>query len=134
DVAVMASKSLGTLTLDLVAKVGGFVSGMEKAERTAKRSARSASDSYRNASKEITQSNDQIVKSVRSAAGAIGAAFTVSKIVGYTEAYTTMNNRLLLVTEGTREFAEAQKSIIDIAQNNRQGLSETAELYQRIAT
>lgn len=29
----MASKSLGTLTLDLVAKVGGFVSGMDRAER-----------------------------------------------------------------------------------------------------
>lgn len=29
----MASKSLGTLTLDLVAKVGGFVQGMDKAER-----------------------------------------------------------------------------------------------------
>lgn len=29
----MASKSLGTLTLDLVAKIGGFVSGMDKAAR-----------------------------------------------------------------------------------------------------
>lgn len=29
----MASKSLGTLTIDLVAKVGGFVSGMDRAER-----------------------------------------------------------------------------------------------------
>ncbi|QOU44136.1 hypothetical protein [Klebsiella pneumoniae] len=29
----MAGKSLGTLTIDLVAKVGGFVSGMDKAER-----------------------------------------------------------------------------------------------------
>lgn len=29
----MASKSLGTLTLDLVARTGGFVAGMEKAER-----------------------------------------------------------------------------------------------------
>ncbi|GAB3099680.1 hypothetical protein G8770_03530 [Aestuariicella hydrocarbonica] len=29
----MATKSLGTLTLDLVAKVGGFVQGMDKAER-----------------------------------------------------------------------------------------------------
>ncbi|MFU3925903.1 phage tail tape measure protein [Pseudomonas aeruginosa] len=29
----MASRSLGTLTLDLVAKVGGFVSGMDAAER-----------------------------------------------------------------------------------------------------
>ncbi|ENQ9252881.1 phage tail tape measure protein [Klebsiella pneumoniae] len=29
----MAGRSLGTLTIDLVAKVGGFVSGMDKAER-----------------------------------------------------------------------------------------------------
>ncbi|HIB3268662.1 TPA: phage tail tape measure protein [Citrobacter youngae] len=30
----MAGKSLGTLTLDLIAKTGGFVSGMDKAERS----------------------------------------------------------------------------------------------------
>ncbi|MBF8651285.1 tail tape measure protein [Pseudomonas putida] len=30
----MASRSLGTLTLDVIAKVGGFVSGMDKAERS----------------------------------------------------------------------------------------------------
>lgn len=30
----MAGKSLGTLTIDLIAKVGGFVSGMDKAERS----------------------------------------------------------------------------------------------------
>ncbi|MFT7337636.1 MAG: hypothetical protein ACI92B_000958 [Marinobacter maritimus] len=33
----MASKSLGTLTLDLVAKTGGFVQGMTKAERESKK-------------------------------------------------------------------------------------------------
>ncbi|WP_234015214.1 phage tail tape measure protein [Cronobacter dublinensis] len=30
----MASKSLGTLTIDLIAKVGGFVSGLDKAQRS----------------------------------------------------------------------------------------------------
>lgn len=30
----MASRSLGTLTLDVIAKVGGFVAGMDKAERS----------------------------------------------------------------------------------------------------
>lgn len=30
----MAGKSLGTLTIDLIAKVGGFVAGMDKAERS----------------------------------------------------------------------------------------------------
>lgn len=33
----MASKSLGTLTLDLIAKVGGFVAGMDQAERSAEK-------------------------------------------------------------------------------------------------
>jgi len=36
----MANKSLGTLTLDLVAKIGGFVAGMTEAERAADKSAK----------------------------------------------------------------------------------------------
>lgn len=37
----MASKSLGTLTLDLIAKVGGFEAGMDKASRKSKNTAKS---------------------------------------------------------------------------------------------
>lgn len=33
----MASKSLGTLTLDVIAQVGGFVAGMDKAERSSQK-------------------------------------------------------------------------------------------------
>lgn len=33
----MASKSLGTLTIDLIAKVGGFTSGMDKAQRASEK-------------------------------------------------------------------------------------------------
>lgn len=33
----MASRSLGTLTLDVIAQVGGFVAGMEKAERSSQK-------------------------------------------------------------------------------------------------
>lgn len=33
----MASRSLGTLTLDVIAQVGGFVAGMDKAERTSEK-------------------------------------------------------------------------------------------------
>lgn len=33
----MASRSLGTLTLDVIAQVGGFVSGMDKAERSSEK-------------------------------------------------------------------------------------------------
>lgn len=56
----MASKSLGTLTLDLVAKVGGFVAGMDKAERS--------SEKWRK----------QVEKSATAAGAAVGAAAAVA--------------------------------------------------------
>ena len=46
----MASRSLGTLTLDLVAKIGGFTAGMDKAERDAAKSAKNIEDSLKSIS------------------------------------------------------------------------------------
>lgn len=42
----MASRSLGTLTLDLIAKIGGFTSGMTQAERIAQSRTRSIERSF----------------------------------------------------------------------------------------
>ena len=43
----MASKSLGTLTLDLVAKVGGFEAGMDKGQRSAEKWRKSVESSMK---------------------------------------------------------------------------------------
>ncbi len=43
----MASKSLGTLTLDLVAQTGGFIQGMDKAERASKKWRKEVQDNLR---------------------------------------------------------------------------------------
>lgn len=56
----MASKSLGTLTIDLIAKTGGFVAGMDKAERSSQKWRR------------------QVEKNVAAAGAAIGAATAVA--------------------------------------------------------
>lgn len=58
----MSSKSLGTLTLDLVAKVGGFVSGMDKAERSS------------------AKWRKQVEKNASAAGKAIGAAASVASV------------------------------------------------------
>lgn len=47
----MASKSLGTLTLDLVARVGGFVAGMDKAERQSEKWRKSVEKNLKSAAK-----------------------------------------------------------------------------------
>lgn len=50
----MASKSLGTLTLDLIAKIGGFEQGMDKAARTAERRMKQISDTASKAGKVLS--------------------------------------------------------------------------------
>ncbi|HDZ2201624.1 TPA: phage tail tape measure protein [Klebsiella pneumoniae] len=66
----MAGKSLGTLTIDLVAKVGGFVSGMDKAERAS--------------AKWSKQVQDDVAKSSAALAGIGAAAIAAGLAVGAT--------------------------------------------------
>jgi len=65
----MASKSLGTLTLDLVARTGGFVQGMDKAERSSKK--------WR---KQVEKDAQAIGKGIGIAAAAVAAATTAMVI------------------------------------------------------
>ncbi|HFQ6845204.1 TPA: phage tail tape measure protein [Serratia marcescens] len=68
----MASKSLGTLTIDLIAKTGGFVSGMDKAER--------ASEKWR---KQVQKDVADSSKALAGMATAAMAAATAIGVAGY---------------------------------------------------
>ncbi|HHC2798427.1 TPA: phage tail tape measure protein [Klebsiella pneumoniae] len=66
----MAGKSLGTLTIDLIAKVGGFVQEMDKAERASQK----WRDQVKKDAKEISTSIIAIGAAAATAAVGIGAA------------------------------------------------------------
>ncbi|MCK9563090.1 MAG: hypothetical protein M0R02_10285, partial [Bacteroidales bacterium] len=66
----MASKSLGQLTIDLIAKVGGFVEGMDKAERAANKRAKDIDKALANMAKGAERHLNAAAKAV----GAIGVA------------------------------------------------------------
>ncbi|SBY37656.1 Prophage tail length tape measure [Klebsiella pneumoniae] len=66
----MAGKSLGTLTIDLIAKVGGFVQGMDKAERASQK----WRDQVKKDAKEISTSIIAIGAAAATAAVGIGTA------------------------------------------------------------
>lgn len=66
----MAGKSLGTLTIDLIAKVGGFVQGVDKAERASQK----WRDQVKKDAKEISTSIIAIGAAAATAAVGIGAA------------------------------------------------------------
>ncbi|RYJ18001.1 phage tail tape measure protein [Rahnella variigena] len=74
----MASKSLGTLTIDLVAQVGGFVSGMDRASRAADKWA-----------KEVQADSVKTAKAIASVGAAAYAAATAVGVAGFNLLKTT---------------------------------------------
>ena len=66
--------------------------------------------------------------------GITAGLLSARQILQAAESWVTLNNRLRLVTDSTNAFNSAQENIFRIAQETRQGLTATAELYQRIAT
>ncbi len=68
------SNSLGTLTLDLVAQMGGWVNGFTQAERATKAETRKMQKSIR----EVEKSVKSMGNTMRSVAGLIGVSLTVS--------------------------------------------------------
>lgn len=73
----MASRSLGTLTIDLIAKIGGFTQGMTKAEREADKKARDLKRKLQSHAKDVEKTWNSITQAL--AAGfagiTVGAVF-----------------------------------------------------------
>lgn len=74
-----------------------------------------------------------LISTVSGLAAPLAAAFSAAKIAAAAEQYANLTNRLRLVTEGADQLAYAQQSVYEIAQNSRQPLETTAQVYQRIA-
>src|SRR5690606_24294992 len=88
----MASKSLGTLTLDLVAKIGAFTGPLDRASQEAKK---------RNA--EMAKSFDNLAKGVGAAIGSIPAVLT-ALVVSSAGVAKEISNQATLAGLGTTEF------------------------------
>ncbi|MDH0749532.1 phage tail tape measure protein [Pseudomonas sp. GD03842] len=84
-----------------------------------------------------TMAMERQIRSLASAAaglaGPLAAAFSVVEISKAAGEYTNITNRLRLVTDGSLQLALAQDSVFKAAQNSRQSLESTAQVYQRIA-
>lgn len=83
----MAGKSLGTLTIDLIAKVGGFVAGMDKAERSSTKWRRQV---------------ESDVKAAGSAIASIGAAAAGAAITTSAAGFALLKSTSQQITETDR--------------------------------
>ncbi|QXH44284.1 phage tail tape measure protein [Pseudomonas xanthosomatis] len=122
----MASRSLGTLTLDLIARIGGFQQGMDQAARATQRSMSQVERSADRASQAV-------VTSFKAIAGAAAAYLGAQQVMEYSQAWVGVQNRIKQVSSSFDEFSKQSQSVFSIAQNSQSSLEATAELYQRIA-
>ena len=92
----MASKSLGTLTLDLIAKVGGFVAGMDAAERS--------SEKWRKTVENNAKAAGAAIGAGAAAAVTAMTAFAVSAVTSTASAAKEITNLSTLAGLSTTQF------------------------------
>ena len=76
---------------------------------------------------------DRVQFQLSRVAGAIAAAFSVRQITAYADAYTNIQNRLRVVTNGTEELARVTKQLLDVANDTRSEYQATAVLFSTLA-
>lgn len=113
---------LGTLTLDLIARVTNFTAPLDQAERKAKSSTNS-----------IVADFGRTEIAAKNLVGSLAGLITVGAAVAKTDDYIGLQNRLKLVTDNQKELSQAMSDTFTIAQNSGAAWQSTAMVYQRFA-
>lgn len=118
----MAGNSLGTLTLDLVARIGRFVQPLQDAERQTRQSAQRINNDLRFIS--------DGVKSMLTSFAGIGVIYSAMDAA---DKFTGVRNKLVLVTNSQNELNAAMQMSFDIAQRTGSSWEGVSTIYQRFA-
>ena len=110
----MSTRSLGRLTLDLVAKVGGFEAGMDKASRTAKKTGKEISS----AADEAGESWKRLRVVAAGALAGISAASIAHSFIENTKAFEQEQAQLGAVLKSTGEAAGFNRQQINDMAND----------------
>lgn len=63
----------------------------------------------------------------------VGVGFAVKQLAELGDAFTNLQNRLRVVTEGQRELGRVTEELLQVANRSRSSFESTAELYSRLA-
>ncbi len=83
--------------------------------------------------KKKTKEQSKSLSGLKKAFAAVGVALLARQFVKLTDTYAGVNNKLKLVTNGTKELEQRQKELFDISQKSRSSFQSTAELYARLS-
>src|SRR5690554_2290768 len=130
----MAAKSLGVLTLDLIAKTGGFEQGMDRAERASEKWRKRVERDLKGVSAGFDDSLSQMTRSAAKMAGAIGVVLSARQIVEYADMWSELSARVANIVGPGDEADRVMRSISATARSTNSSLNQTAEAFLNNAT
>lgn len=123
----MASRSLGTLTLDLIAKIGGFEQGMDRAARTADRKGREISAAARRRAKETEEAWANVGTAIGAVFSSIAVGAVFQKVIAETKQAEQEQAQLAAVLKSTGNAAGySQERLNQMADAMQQSLGIAA--------
>ena len=132
----MSSRSLGTLTYDLIAKIGGFVAGMTEAERVADRKTREMERKSRARAKAMSDAWAKAGKLITAGIAGITVGGTFLKIINETKQAESEQAQLAAVLKSTGNSAGFTKVRLNEMASAMSALSvvSTGEINQAQTT
>ena len=124
----MATK-LGTLTLDLVAKIGQFVEPMKNAERQTKTSASNMARDFEEADKGISMSAKNIGLSL---AGVAASYVSLDRLINTQRTFDKLNAGLITATGSAEGAAAAFDSLQKFAKETPYGLEQSVGAFIKL--
>lgn len=149
----MADDLLKRVEILLEANTAKFETGMAKAEKIAQNSANTMTKGYDSVKSEVKRTQAQVddfsrtlerqdrqismmAKSyslLASSVKSVVAGVSFNEIIGKSDDYISLNNRLKLVTQSQAELAEASTSTFNIAQKTGAAWDGVADIYSKFS-
>jgi tape measure domain-containing protein len=122
--------SLGNTKLGAFGKrITDLIPSFKKLDTTANTTFKNIS----NSASDTTKAVDKTSGSIKGLAVALGSIAALSVVVAKANAFTNMQNKLMLITKSSAELNALQKDLITTSKESRSSLESTTALYSKFA-
>ncbi len=109
-----------------------FERQLQQANRTARRQAGSIERTFKRANERISAGFGATGRAIRGALAISAGTLGTRQLIRYADAWTRVNNQIRAASQISGIQARATSELVDIANQSRAGLEETAVLYARL--
>jgi len=128
----MATRNLGSLTVDLLLRMSGFKEGMSQAGREAANAANKISSQSKAMENAFSRSLNNIQRNVVATFAGMVSIDTVRSVIEIYDKFTLLENRLKLVMRTTSDLSGLQEELYQVSQRTRTEYGAITDLYIKL--